>query len=341
MKMALYDEYFTNEDKPFAENLNDALLLSNVFDMTVPIQMPKMFSNSAWVSTTSPRKCAVAIATLKEGLPSGISVGTDSTTGGSTLSGTGTLELSFYPNFNSFGSYKSMTWENTGTIIVNLKTSEGTTIASNIQKGSITSQSSELKTLQEIIIEIVFTNATLKSFEVVMENKQSERYGAEVGITDVNGLETRLTGIESTVTSQGQDISRHDAVIDILDESVDNLNSAVDSVKQWTQVTDNTKFTVSTGSGTTGALYVNEDLRLAHLTMVCSKEYAVGENVTGVAFPSSDYRPSSPIFPMCHNSGQFIAIIPTKTDSNIVVKIRKTTTGNATVTTYINIIYAY
>ena len=54
--MAFYDNYFTNEDKPFAENLNDALLLSNVFDMTVDVEAPKMFSNSTWVSTTSPRK---------------------------------------------------------------------------------------------------------------------------------------------------------------------------------------------------------------------------------------------------------------------------------------------
>lgn len=195
--MALYDDYFTNEDKPFAENLNDALLLSNVFDMTVPIQIPKMFSNSTWVSTTSPRKCGVAVLTLKDGLPSGVTVGTDSTTGNSTLTGTGTVKLSFYPNFNSFGKFKSMTWENTGTIVVNLKTTTGTTIASNISKGTINNQSSELRTLQEIVIEIVFTNATLKSFEVVMENKQQTRYGADVGISDVTGLEERLSSIET------------------------------------------------------------------------------------------------------------------------------------------------
>ena len=192
--MALYDDYFTNEDKPFAENLNDALLLSNVFDMTVDVEAPKMFSNSTWVSTTSPRKCSVAILTLKEGLPSGVSVSTSDNK--SVLTGTGTVELSFYPNFNSFGKFKSMTWENTGTIVVNLKTSQGTTIASNISKGEIENQSSELRKLQEIVIEFVFTNATLKSFEVVMENKQNDRYGATVGITDVTGLNDTLTSID-------------------------------------------------------------------------------------------------------------------------------------------------
>lgn len=199
--MVLYDDYFTNEDKPFAENLNDALLLSNVFDMTVDVEAPLMFSNSTWVSTTSPRKCGVSILTLKEGLPSGVSVGTDSSTGNSTLTGTGTVKLSWYPNFNSFGKFKAITWENTGTIVVNLKTTNGTTIASNISKGTIENQSSELRTLQEIVIELVFTNATLKSLTVTMENKQENRYGATVGITDVTGLDNRLDNIESDINN--------------------------------------------------------------------------------------------------------------------------------------------
>ena len=195
--MALYDDYFRNEDKPFAENLNDALLLSNVFDLTVDIEAPKMFSNSTWVNSTSTRKCGVSLLTLKEGLPTGVTVETDSETGESVLTGTGTVKLSIYPNFNSFGKYESFTWENTGSIVVNLKTTAGTTIASNISKGVIQSQSTELRTLQEIVVEIVFTNATLKSFGFVMANKQQTRYGATVGIDDVTGLDDRLTAIET------------------------------------------------------------------------------------------------------------------------------------------------
>lgn len=199
--MALYDNYFTNEDKPFAENLNDALLLSNVFDMTVDVEAPLMFSNKTWVNTTSPRKCSVSILTLKGGLPSGVSIGTDSTTGNSTLTGSGTVELSWYPNFNSFGKFKAISWEADGNITVNLKTSNGTTIASNISKGKIENQSSELRTLQEIVIELVFTNATLKSLTATMENKSQDRYGATVGITDVTGLNDRLDYIDESISS--------------------------------------------------------------------------------------------------------------------------------------------
>lgn len=218
--MALYDNYFTNEDKPFAENLNDALLLSNVFDMTVDVEAPLMFSNSTWVNTTSPRKCSVSILTLKDGLPSGVSVGTDSETGNSTLTGTGTVSLSWYPNFNSFGKFKAISWENDGTIVVNLKTSNGTTIASNISKGTIENQSSDLRTLQEIVIELVFNNATLYNLAVTMENKQQDRYGATVGISDVTGLNDTITAI------QGKDNQQDGRLTDLeeTDEKIFNYN---------------------------------------------------------------------------------------------------------------------
>lgn len=193
--MSNYDDYITADDKPFAENINDALLLSNVFDLTVPIQMPTMFSNSTWVDSTSRRKCGVAIVTLKESLPPGVSIST--VDGKSVLTGTGTVKLGFYPNFNSFGRFRSIDWTNEGTVEINLKTVNNTTIASNISKGLIENSSQELRTLQEIVIEIVFSNSTLKSLDVVMENKQAERYGAEVGIDDVNGLEDRLESLEN------------------------------------------------------------------------------------------------------------------------------------------------
>ena len=198
--MTDYDDYFSHDDKPFVENLNSALLVSNVFDLSVPIEVPKMFSDSTWADSTSQRKCGVAIVTLKESLPSGVSVSTSD--GKSVLTGSGTVKLGFYPNFNTFGKYTSISWTNTGSVTVNLKTTGGSTIASNIANGTITSTSQELQKLQEIVIEIVLSNATLKTLTVTMQNKTETRYGADVGITNVTGLETRLTNIESKNTSQ-------------------------------------------------------------------------------------------------------------------------------------------
>ena len=115
-----YDEYFSHDDKPFAENLNDVLLLSNVFDMTVPIELPKMFSNSNWINNVSERKAGVSLIKLNNTLPNELSVST--LDGKSVITGTGTMQLLVYPNFNSFGKYKSITWDSLNdNINVNLK----------------------------------------------------------------------------------------------------------------------------------------------------------------------------------------------------------------------------
>ena len=135
--MSNFDDYFTNDDKPFAENMNDALLLSNVFDFTVPIELPRMFSNSVWLNTVSPRKAGVSIVTLDE-LMSGISIDTDGEDN-SILTATedAAFGFYFYPNFNSFGQISSITWEGTEDITVDLYTNDNVLIAENISKGTI------------------------------------------------------------------------------------------------------------------------------------------------------------------------------------------------------------
>ena len=197
-----FDDYFTHDDKPFAENLNDALLLSNVFDFTVPIELPTMFSNSTWTNTTSERKAGVSIVKLNNTLPSGLSITTVNSK--SAITGTGTMQIMFYPNFNSFGKFIAFNWTSSNNkITVNLKTKTGTTILSNISKGNLSTIPAGLQTLDTIMIELVFTASdTLTSFTVTMQNKEQTRYGAEVGIDNVNGLENRLTSIESKNTSQ-------------------------------------------------------------------------------------------------------------------------------------------
>ena len=213
--MSNYDEYFVNDDKPFAENLNDALLLSNVFDMSVSIEAPKMFSNSTWVNSTSRRKCGVAVIRLIESLPSNVSIST--VDDNSVLTGTGTVKLGFYPNFNSFGKIKSIDWEGTG-VVINLKTITNEVIVNNISKGNIENQSSHLRTLEEIMVEVVLNSGQLTSLTIVMENKQQERYGATVGITNVTGLDERLSNMEDTIG----DI---DNTLDTIETTIENIEN--------------------------------------------------------------------------------------------------------------------
>ena len=91
-----FDEFFTDGDKPYAENLNDSLALIDAFDVIVPTKMPTMFNNAEFSSTVNvTRKCGVALVTLK-------SVGSGVTVGTSSISGTGDVVFRVYPNFNSF-----------------------------------------------------------------------------------------------------------------------------------------------------------------------------------------------------------------------------------------------
>lgn len=228
--MTSYDNYFTYLDKPFAENLNDCLLLSNVFDMTVPISMPQMFSDKAWKNTTNSRKCSVAIVTLKELLSDNISI--DIVNNQSVLTGSGTVMIGFYPNFNSFGKIRSIDWQNDGNVNINLKTIDNNYIVENITPGDIEEDYSHLSSLEEIIIEIEMDNATLYSIDVVMENKQEERYGAEVSISNVDGLDTRLESLENTL----QNIANIIYPIGAIYITTNNVNPATLFGGTWQQI---------------------------------------------------------------------------------------------------------
>lgn len=353
--MTIYDDYFTADDKPFVENINDALLVSNVFDLTVPIEVPTMFSNSAWVDSTSKRKCGVAIATLKEALPSGVSIGTIN--GKSVLTGSGTVKLGFYPNFASFGKYKSISWTGSGnSIVVNLKTTSGTTIASNIANGTITSESSELRQLQEIVIEIVLTSATLNGLTVVMENKQQTRYGAECGISDVTGLQSSLdskvnvSDVKNNLTSSDTNKPLSANMGKSLKTSLDTHNhdsryyteSEIDTKFGWVEVTNTADFSYVSEQGT-AKLEVNPTLQLAHLTFYNNFNYANGQGTysIGVGFPNDTYRPAQPTFVTCHSNGQYTCELPHKEGGYGLCKVYKQTTGTGTVTTYIDVVYKY
>lgn len=189
--MTNYDDYFTNNDKPFSENLNSSLLLSNAFDVVVPIEIPKMFSNGSFENNTAPRKCGTAIVTLRTTLQSGITINDDGN-----LTGTGTVQLKFYPNFNNFNKITDISWDDSEDIIINLKKQNGAVIASEINNGVIESESEDLRKLQEIIIEIILNNATLSDFKITMKGKEGDRYGAEVTINEVDELDDLLDDIK-------------------------------------------------------------------------------------------------------------------------------------------------
>ena len=181
-----YDEYFTDSDKPYAENLNDSLLLLDAFDVEVPVELPGMFGNGDFSSTVDvPRKCGVGIVTLKS-VASGVTVGTDS------ISGSGAVVFRVYPNFNSFYKWQSIVLNKTGTVSIGFKKTDGTSISATVSNDGIISEASALKELQEIDVVLTLTSATISNILITFVNNQTShtRTGAllEAGnLVNVNG----------------------------------------------------------------------------------------------------------------------------------------------------------
>lgn len=194
--MSTYDDYLTHDDKPYAENINDALLLSNVFDLTVPIELPTMYRDGTFNSSENPRKASVALVTIVNATEFNI---TDtSITNGASQSKN--LVMKYYPNFNSYGSITNLSWTSTSnSITANIVAANGDPILTGHTGGAISGATRDLYELQEFTITInIPAGASITKINFIMANKDETRYGAECGISDVTGLQTSLDSKSNT-----------------------------------------------------------------------------------------------------------------------------------------------
>ena len=248
-----YDEFITDGDKPYAENLNDSLLLLDAFNVTVPCEMPGMFNNGQFSSDVNvPRKCGVGIVTLK-------SVGSNITIGTTSISGSGEVVFRVYPNFNSFYKWQSIVLTKTGTVNIAFRKTDGTSISTSISSSGVIIEVADLKTLQEIDVVLTLSSATISKILISFVNNQSSRTrtGASLdanALINVNGsvaknnqkavnggtVYTAVNNLSSNVTnslSTKEDLSNK---VTVLDDSETNYPSC----SAVTAVTD-TKANVS------------------------------------------------------------------------------------------------
>ena len=123
------NEYFTGGDKPYAESLNDGILLTDVFNLSVPVILPDMFNNGNFVTDNLKHKAGVS--TIKMENNTGITVASTSVTG------TGSFFYRVYPNFNFFKWWKKIEWTATaGTVRVDVYDTNNNVIVSNITNGA-------------------------------------------------------------------------------------------------------------------------------------------------------------------------------------------------------------
>ena len=179
-----FDEFFTNGDKPYAENLNDSLLLLDAFNVTVPVSLPDMFSNGEFNSSLNvSRKAGVSIVTLKS-VDSGVTIGSDE------ISGTGDVVFRVYPNFNSFYKWQSISFEKSGIVDVSFKKTDGSLINASVNADGVIGESTALKVLQEIDVVLSLSDATVSNVLINFVNNQSNRArtGAVLEASQINNL---------------------------------------------------------------------------------------------------------------------------------------------------------
>ena len=220
-----YDEFFTDGDKPYAENLNDGLALLDAFDVTVPCSMPDMFNNGDFSSSVNvTRKCGVALVTLKS-VDSGITVGTDE------ISGTGTVVFRVYPNFNSFYKWSKIILEKSGTVAIGFKKADGTDITVTVSGDGTIGDAAALKMLEEIDVVLTLDNASISNILIWFVNNHGERTktGALLDaeqLVNVDGavVDNDLRAVSGDTVKGAFD----DFETDVVDEKIGDLSDSVD-----------------------------------------------------------------------------------------------------------------
>lgn len=229
-----YEEFFTDGDKPYSENLNDSLVLTDAFDLSVPLCMPDGFSNGEFSSTLNvTRKCNVGLVTLKS-VDNGVTIGTDS------INGTGSVVFRIYPNFNCFYKWDKILLEKSGTVDISFRKPDGSGITATVGSDGTISDSSALKQLVEVDLVLTLSDASISQICVWFVNNHSKsvRTGALLEasqLVNVNGtvsanddkavnggtVKTALDNLHTTVTGEIEDLS------DNINTEITNLSSDV------------------------------------------------------------------------------------------------------------------
>ena len=216
----VFNEFITDKDKPYSENLNDALCLVDAFDLTVPLNMPAGFSNGEFSSNIGiTRKCGVGLVTLMS-RDSGVTIGTDS------ISGSGELVFRIYPNFNSFYKWSKILLTKTGNVTIGFRRVDGTDISVTVDSDGNISDNTDLRELKEIDLVLTLSSATISQVLVWFVNDQTvgrvrssalleasqlanvngQVVAGEVKAVNGGTVKTALDSLHSTVTSEIEDL---------------------------------------------------------------------------------------------------------------------------------------
>lgn len=317
------ENFFKHDDKAYAENLNDAILIANAFDYEVPVNIPSMYSNHHYPSNNNTYKAGVADITL---ISSGsLSIGDEAITNNTNSSQM--LRLRIYPNFNNFYAWKKLNWTCTGAVTVNI--CDAGTSTSLLPSGALTNPDNEtllngissLQGLKEYDLLITIpVNGVLNTLSLVFVNNwnSQNRVSASISQGNVTGLEDDLSSLESGKadtehTHSSTDVTEASALSNIgtsanasqsvvngaVDEMVGSLSTSITNIGTFEKVAENTTY----------ELWVNTTTRcariIAHRTNITITSGESFNNYSDFTIPSA-YYPKRSVYFLIMRGFQFL-----------------------------------
>jgi len=317
------ENFFKHDDKAYAENLNDAILIANAFNYEVPVNIPSMYSNHHYPSNNNTYKAGVADITL---ISSGsLSIGDEAITNNTNSSQM--LRLRVYPNFNNFYAWKRLNWTCTGAVTVNI--CDAGTSTSLLPSGALTNPDNEtllngissLQGLKEYDLLITIpVNGVLNTLSLVFVNNwnSQNRVSASISQGNVTGLVADLSSLESSKadtehTHSSSDVTESNTLSHIgtsanatqsvineaVDEMVGSLDTSIANIGSFEKVAENTTY----------ELWVNTTTRCAriigHRTNITIGSGENFNNYGDFTIPSA-YYPKRSIYRLIMRNNQFI-----------------------------------
>ena len=194
------ENFFKHDDKAYAENLNDAVLIGNAFNFEVPVNLPSMYLNNHFPTDTNVHKAGVADVTI---ISSGsLSVGDEAITNNTNSSQM--LRLRIYPNFNNFYAWKKLNWTCTGDVTVNI--CDAGTSTSLLPSGALTNPDNEtllngisnLQGLKEYDLLITIpVNGELNTLKIIFINNHNapNKVSAQLNLSSFSNSTYTVTAL--------------------------------------------------------------------------------------------------------------------------------------------------
>lgn len=188
------NDFFKHGDKVYAENLNDGILIGNMFNFNVEFALP---SDTSGVFPSGSDKVKVKVADVTPTANSNLNIG-GTVTNSSNV--TQEYRLTVYPDFNRFGGFQYVKITGVGCTVKLCEKGESTEIVSGMNYNDL-SNIAQLKSLKEYDIVINISKVgTLTGLRFSFQSKEKVAI-ATISIDDVEDLNAELDDLSSALAT--------------------------------------------------------------------------------------------------------------------------------------------